>query len=122
MKYSRKNKESVYQPSDDSFLLLDAVCDNLAKNTFTKKLQILEACCGTGVIIRAVYDLLGADHHYIALDKHSLAAETTTDTFKLDPGCENYTVLVSDNLDEIENNSIDIIICNPVSIFNLIYL
>lgn len=73
----------VYEPSDDSFALVDALRDNHAAWTAARPLQVMEIGCGSGYVICSLVLMLrdlGIHCACVATDvsQHALAATART--------------------------------------------
>ncbi|XP_076818823.1 methyltransferase HEMK2-like [Clavelina lepadiformis] len=106
--------ESVYEPAEDTFLLLDALESEIG---FLKKLRpsvALEVGCGSGVVSTFLFKILGASTTYLCTDKNSEAAACCHVTADLNQAPLNIvtTDLVTGLLPRLEN-SCDILLFNP---------
>lgn len=76
-------EDEVYEPSEDTFLLLDTLESEFLwlKNRNPK--TVLEIGCGSGVIITALSNALGSTAYCIATDINISACRTTCMTANL---------------------------------------
>ncbi|XP_050526743.1 methyltransferase N6AMT1-like isoform X1 [Daktulosphaira vitifoliae] len=107
--------DDVYEPSEDTFLLLDALendLNNLKKIIDKGGCLVLELGSGSGVITAALKKTLGSTVQCIAVDINLQACHTTLETCSLNN--VNVDVINANLLDWIfQSKSIDIIIFNP---------
>lgn len=69
----------MYEPSEDTFLLLDALEKDLKNIVASKPAVILEIGSGSGVVVAAVASVV-KHCHYIAVDINSKACCVTKNT------------------------------------------
>lgn len=110
--YNLNNFREVYEPSEDSFLFLDALEQEF---NFIKNLKAnfaLEVGSGSGILITALSAILRNSCAYFAVDINPDACEATLNTAKL-----NGATIECLNMDLFQNfrgqNLFDIILFNP---------
>ncbi|MCO5548708.1 hypothetical protein L7F22_002167 [Adiantum nelumboides] len=107
----------VYEPSDDSFALVDAL---LADKAHLKELRphlCVEVGCGSGYVIASLAVLLGNDRgkiEYIATDASEAAVKTTLATLKAHKVVANvYKADLVSGLEKRLAGTVDVLIFNP---------
>ncbi|KAI5058374.1 hypothetical protein GOP47_0026544 [Adiantum capillus-veneris] len=107
----------VYEPSDDSFALVDAL---LAEKVHLKELRprvCVEVGCGSGYVITSLALLLGNDKgkvEYIATDASEAAVKTTLATLKAHKVVANvYNTDLVSGLEKRLAGTVDVLIFNP---------
>lgn len=103
--------EYVYEPAEDSFLLLDALEKDMENILSHKPLVCVEIGVGSGVIITALKQLLKFSTHCIGIDISNVACNVAQKTSKV-----NEVVIDMANmnlLNGFKHNSIDMLIFNP---------
>lgn len=73
---------NVYEPSEDTFLLLDALESDLENIIASKPRMVLEIGCGSGVVITAIASVV-KDCHYIAVDINPNACNVMKNTAEM---------------------------------------
>uniref|UniRef100_A0A8C4QAA8 Methyltransferase HEMK2 n=1 Tax=Eptatretus burgeri TaxID=7764 RepID=A0A8C4QAA8_EPTBU len=111
---TKKSFPTVYEPAEDTFLLLDTLQAERDSIRADKPLICVEVGCGSGVVSAFVAAMLGPSACYLCTDKHHLAAECTLETATLNriSLCPVLTDLVSAFLPRLES-AVDLIIFNP---------
>uniref|UniRef100_UPI00358FFE21 methyltransferase N6AMT1 isoform X2 n=1 Tax=Myxine glutinosa TaxID=7769 RepID=UPI00358FFE21 len=111
---TKKGFPTVYEPAEDTFLLLDTLQAERDSIRADKPLIFVEVGCGSGVVSAFVTAMLGPSACYLCTDIHHLAAECTLETATLNriSLCPVITDLVSAFLPRLES-AIDLIIFNP---------
>lgn len=110
-KYNLKNFTEVYEPSEDTFLFLDALESELNFITKMKPTIIGEIGSGSGVLITALANVLKNNSAYFATDINLQACIATLKTSGLnncDIECINMNLL-----DHFKSNIFDIVLFNP---------
>lgn len=100
----------VYEPAEDSFLLLDALEADLSLLIDANPLVCVEIGSGSGVIITAVAKSL-RETACFAVDINSRACAITKRTAKVNEA--NLQVINMDLLNGFRPNSVDVLIFNP---------
>lgn len=111
-----KHFQDVYEPSDDSYLFMDALREDAPFiNTFSDtNISCLEVGSGSGIVsahFSAVLDRLQIHHTMTAVDVNPLALKATSATYlnnKVKADCVR-----SDLTSCIRSSSIDVILFNP---------
>ncbi|XP_046385376.1 methyltransferase N6AMT1 [Ischnura elegans] len=109
---SLSDYEYVYEPAEDTFLMMDALEKDLGCISSSCPRVIVEICCGTGVIISALSRALHDSAFYIAADINQYACEASNNTIQLN-GTHTFQVIRSDLLTCLKTGVVDILICNP---------
>lgn len=109
---SSKDFDHVYEPAEDSFLLLDALEDELS-HLIDKKPQIcVEIGPGSGIIISALAKYLNYQKNgFFAVDINKFACIATKKTAS--ENAVNVEVLNMDLLSFLKPNCIDLLVFNP---------
>jgi len=109
--YDLKNFPDVYEPSEDTFLFLDALeCDADFINS-VKPANIAEVGCGSGVVITFLASILKSKCTYFATDINPSACLATLKTATLN----NVTVecLNMNMLSHFKHSLFDVLLFNP---------
>jgi release factor glutamine methyltransferase len=96
--------EGVYPPSEDTFLLINALRAEGAGGS------ALELCSGSGVVGLSVADGLDS---IIAIDINPAAAETTLENYRRNSLARKVDVLVGDLFSPLRRRGFDLVIMNP---------
>jgi len=104
--------DHVYEPAEDTFLLLDALELELPYLKEKKPLISLEIGPGSGIIISALSKYLAFQSSgFFAVDINKFACETTWRTSKANN--VNVEVINMDLLTAFKPNSVDLLVFNP---------
>ena len=106
--------ENVYEPAEDSFILLDAIEKDL--NKIKSELQpqfAVEIGSGSGIILCALAENL-PNCQVFALDINPDACKATIETAKVNNVQKKVNVVKCDFLQHFPiRNPVDLIVCNP---------
>ncbi|QEU62370.1 Mtq2 [Kluyveromyces lactis] len=109
----------VYEPSEDSFLLLDALEADLSwlNNRFNDAVPLtIEIGSGSGIVSTFLMQnsIPNANGLYLATDLNPWALDATLDTCSKN-GCKNkhFDVLQTDLTSSIRENEVDLLVFNP---------
>lgn len=104
--------EHVYEPAEDSFLLLDALEKDM-KNIIKQAPRFcLEIGTGSGVVITALAQLLKGSSHCFAVDISPYACKVAQSTVAKN-NVNTVDVINMNLLSNFKNNSIDLLLFNP---------
>lgn len=73
----------MYEPAEDTFLLLDALEDDMSTLLNKRPSIILEIGSGSGVVITALAKFIGNVSYFMAIDVNKDACEVTGNTARL---------------------------------------
>lgn len=117
--YVKCDYEKVYEPAEDSFLLLDSLekDQSYLLERFNNKLSVVcELGPGSGIITTFMMqnNIPTNNSIYFALDINPWALEATLDTSKRNSCEKSYLETIQSNLtSSIRHNEIDILVFNP---------
>jgi len=108
--------KDVYEPSEDSFLLLDAIEQDLNHLKSLNPLFVVEVGCGSGIISTAVRKSLGSGSFFLATDINPRAGDCCLECTRLNGVKDEVQVVLTDLTSALEDrleNQIDILMFNP---------
>ncbi|KAL7028778.1 hypothetical protein ACKWTF_005993 [Chironomus riparius] len=109
---SSKDYDNVYEPAEDTFILLDALELELPFLKSHKPLVVAEIGTGSGVVISALSRYLDYQSFgFYAIDINKFACDAASRTAKVNN--VNVEVLNMDLLTSFKTNSIDLLVFNP---------
>ncbi|XP_055542118.1 uncharacterized protein LOC129727886 [Wyeomyia smithii] len=113
-KLSAEDQNRVYEPAEDSFLLLDALEDELNAIQRLRPLLTVEIGPGSGIVISALSKALGsACGFYLGVDINPHACRITGETARMNcPGCQ-VEVINMNLLAGFNSGLVDLLIFNP---------
>ncbi|VDM60354.1 unnamed protein product [Angiostrongylus costaricensis] len=112
-KLSEIQRKSVYEPAEDTFLLLDAIENDIQWLRDLHPQIVLEIGCGSGVVSAFLNRALGGNATSLATDCNPHALECTVQTGKLnDVEIEVIRTDLDNGLNQLENK-VDVLLFNP---------
>lgn len=110
---TKNDRQQVYPPSQDTFLLLDSVMSDLSYIQDINPCVVIEIGVGSGAILASLAMNQSFQSIFIGVDinpKSTLLAKSTLDL----NNCKNYDMVTCDIFRQKGFfNKVDIIICNP---------
>ncbi|KAH3679716.1 hypothetical protein WICMUC_000747 [Wickerhamomyces mucosus] len=105
----------VYEPSEDSFLLLDSFEKDkeLLNKQFFKTPIVLEIGTGSGIITTFIHKHILPNGLFLTTDLNPHACKTCLETSLLNDGTQFLDTIQTNLTDSIRSNLIDILIFNP---------
>uniref|UniRef100_A0A1B6HXM7 Methyltransferase HEMK2 n=1 Tax=Homalodisca liturata TaxID=320908 RepID=A0A1B6HXM7_9HEMI len=110
-KWNFESTVHVYEPAEDSFLLLDALESDLQYIKNRRPSVVLEIGSGSGVIISAVAKALDNTAYCIAIDISESACKVTQETAAIN--CTQVDVIRGDLSRCLRSTSVDLLVFNP---------
>lgn len=106
--------KDVYEPAEDTFLLLDALEKDHSKLKALNASVVLEVGCGSGVVSTFAATLIGPDTLYISTDINPSASACCNETGKINCVILNpITTCLTDGFLPRLENKVDLLIFNP---------
>ncbi len=110
------SRDDVYEPAEDSFLVLDA----LEIEEFDEDVSIcVEIGCGSGILSAGLVEALSPSStcFFIAVDVNKSACDATKETFALnDVSSGRFDIINADGFEALKSrlkSTVDVVICNP---------
>ncbi|MDH5807305.1 MAG: methyltransferase [Candidatus Methanomethylicaceae archaeon] len=98
----------VYEPAEDSFILMDAAISMAHGNH-------LDLCCGTGIIGLFTADRVDS---IVSIDINPIAIKNTKENFKINGLYNKLNAIVGDLFEPLRNIKFDLITINPPYLWN----
>ena len=114
--FQHLDPDMVYEPREDTFLLLDALEQDLISIKKSKPAIICEIGPGSGVILSALSTSLGSSCFYLGIDISPHACRTTNETFLVNKNGLNFDLVNADLVSCLKPNGtqmFDIVVFNP---------
>lgn len=111
------NYDHVYDPAEDTFLLMDALESEHNKGKFSSNNTTisLEIGSGSGMISSFIikHKIFGMNNFHLSSDINQLAVNETTKTINLNDHTSRYDTLLMSLLSSVKDRSIDYLVFNP---------
>lgn len=104
--------EHVYEPAEDTYLMMDALEKDLPCIRLAQPAIIVEVCSGSGIINTALARALGKTALFISTDVNEFACKASRDTFRFNE-INTFQVICADLLSNLTSGVVDVLICNP---------
>lgn len=111
---NQEDYQNVYEPAEDTFLMMDALEKDAGSLKERRPLLCLEVGSGSGALIAFLASILGPFCHYIATDINPIAAQCTSQTAK--ENGVNVCCVVTDLVECLVPHifgKVDVLIFNP---------
>lgn len=93
----------VYEPSDDSYILIDAATPRASGD-------VLDLCCGTGVVGLSLAERVDS---VTAVDVNPIAVKNTFENFNINGVNEKLHAIVGDLFTPLKREGYDLVVMNP---------
>ena len=111
------NYDHVYDPAEDTFLLMDALESEHNKGRFSSNITTtsLEIGSGSGMISSFIikHKIFGMNNFHLSSDINQLAVNETSRTINLNEQTRRYDTLLMSLLSSVKDKSIDYLVFNP---------
>lgn len=110
---TKSDRQQVYPPSQDTFLLIDAVHSDLAFINSLSPSIILEIGIGSGAVLASLCSSLPTSAFFLGLDINPRATHLSSSTLQLN-NCKNCDLVTIDVFSHMKlKKVVDVIVCNP---------
>ncbi|KAK9380439.1 S-adenosyl-L-methionine-dependent methyltransferase [Kockiozyma suomiensis] len=117
---SHADYDKVYEPSEDTFLFLDLLQEELpflqrrfSDLSILGSPLVLELGSGSGVVVTFFHNHILPDALFLGTDINPEACKTALETSKVNNGTRYFDVLRTNICDSLRPNSIDVLLFNP---------